>query len=239
GTRARSWKQERQIGSRVPDRARNGDRQGDEEATVTTRPGQAPDTDLQTPSRLLRTWAAETPDAPMLTLGPRTLTWGEAYERAKRVAGALEAGGVRAGDRVAFLDRNGIEYFEVFFGCALLGAVSVAVNWRLAPTEMAAIIEDAGASVLFWGPDYDAAVKELTPLVTCLTTRVPLDELPEWRDRRGGPAADPGFEPSPHDVVTQLYTSGTTGLPKGVMLSGKNLSCILHEADQVFHIRAD
>ena len=49
------------------------------------------------------------------------------------------------GDRVAFLDRNGIEYFEVFFGCALLGAVSVAVNWRLAPAEMAAIVEDAGA----------------------------------------------------------------------------------------------
>ena len=46
----------------------------------------------------------------------------------------------------------------MFFGCALLGAVSVAVNWRLAPAEMAAIIEDAGATVLFYGPDYDAAV---------------------------------------------------------------------------------
>ena len=52
-------------------------------------------------------------------------------------------------------------------------------------------------------------------------------------------AADPGFEPGPDDVVTQLYTSGTTGLPKGAMISGRNISCILTEADRVFHIGAD
>ena len=89
-------------------------------------------------SGMLRQWAADTPDAPMLTQDGTTVTWSELYERAKRVSRGLEAVGVGPGDRVAFLDRNGIEYFEVFFGCALLGAVSVAVNWRLAPAEMAA-----------------------------------------------------------------------------------------------------
>ena len=112
---------------------------------------------------MIRHWARQTPDAPMLTEGADTLTWGEVLRRAIRVSHALAEAGVSAGDRVAFLDRNGIEYFEVFFGCALLGAVSVAVNWRLAPTEMAAIIEDAGARVLFFGPDYAAAVKEMAP----------------------------------------------------------------------------
>ena len=102
---------------------------------------------------MLRTWARQTPDAPMLTEGAthphlvRGLRPGQTGQprpdRGRRLA---------EGNRVAFVDRNGIEYFEVFFGCTLLGAVSVAVNWRLAPLEMAAIIEDAGAGVLYYGP---------------------------------------------------------------------------------------
>ncbi|MGD0394739.1 MAG: long-chain-fatty-acid--CoA ligase [Acidimicrobiales bacterium] len=189
---------------------------------------------------MIRTWAHQTPDAPMLTEGAVRLTWSEVFDRAKRVSHALAEAGVSAGDRVAFVDRNCIEYFEVFFGCALLGAVSVSVNWRLAPAEMAAIIEDARAPVVFFGPDYAAAVKELTPEVTCVKTWVPLDHFDQWRDGTGpAEAPDPGFRPGPDDVVTQLYTSGTTGLPKGVMISGRNISCILTQADQVFHIGAD
>ncbi len=188
---------------------------------------------------MLRTWANQTPDAPMLTEGDTTLTWSEVYARAKRVSRALVNAGVSPGDRVAFLDRNGIEYFEVFFGCALLGAVSVAINWRLAPAEMAAIIEDSHSRVVVFGPDYAAAIKELTPLVTCVSEWVPLDHFAQWRDAGEEDPADPGFEPGPDDVVTQLYTSGTTGLPKGAMISGRNISCILTEAIQVFRIGAD
>ena len=117
--------------------------------------------DYRSASAMLRTWARETPDAPMLTEGTTTLTWSEVFDRATRVSRALALEGVSAGDRVAFLDRNSIEYFEVFFGCALLGAVSVAVNWRLAPAEMATIIDDARARVVFFGTDYTAAIKEV------------------------------------------------------------------------------
>ncbi len=202
--------------------------------------GRADQIELRTVSGMLRTWATRTPEAPMLTLGPVTQSWGEVYQRAKRVSRALAAAGVGVGDRVGFLDRNGIEYFEVFFGCALLGAVSVAVNWRLAPAEMGAILEDAGAAALFYGSDYAATVKELASTATRVRTWVPLDAFPDWRDGEyTTEAEDPGFEPGPDDVVTQLYTSGTTGLPKGAMIGGSNLSCILTEADRVFHIGSD
>jgi long-chain acyl-CoA synthetase len=185
---------------------------------------------------MLRHWAAVQPDAPMLTLGGTTVTWGECYDRAVTVAAALSAEGIVPGKRVAFLDRNGIEFFEVFFGCALLGAVSVAVNWRLAPAEMAAIIEDAGSPVLVYGPDYEAAVKEIAPALDCVRSFVPLTAFDDWRDAHSGSATDPGFVPGPEDVITQLYTSGTTGLPKGVMISGRNLATILGGAPEVFRI---
>jgi len=189
---------------------------------------------------MLRHWAAERPEAPALTLGTDTVTWGALHARATRVAGALAAAGVVPGDRVAYLDRNGIEFFEVFFGCALMGAVSVAVNWRLAPTEVAAIIEDSGAVVLLYGPDYDATVAEVRDLLTTVRTFVPLTGFATWRDAAGaGSVADPGFEPGPDDVVTQLYTSGTTGLPKGAMISGRNFATILAGAVEVFRIDAD
>ena len=104
----------------------------------------------------------------------------------------------RPGDRVAFLDRNGIEYFEVFFGCALLGAVSVAVNWRLAPAEMAAIIEDAGRrggllrTRLRRRGQGDGTQVDLRAHVGPRSTGSPSGAT---RARRGQ-ATDPGFEPA-------------------------------------------
>src|SRR5580704_13814131 len=103
---------------------------------------------------MMRSGAAEHPDRPMLTgSGPdgtiRTLTWAEEDARSSRVAQALAAAGVSQGDRVAFLDKNGLAYFDVLFGAAKINAVTVAVNWRLAAPEMAQIISDAGAVVLF------------------------------------------------------------------------------------------
>ncbi len=173
---------------------------------------------------MLRHWAAVQPDAPMLTQGDTTVTWGEVYDRAVRVAGALAADGVGPGDRVAFLDRNGIEYFEVFFGCALLGAVGVAVNWRLAPAEMAAIVEDSGAPVLVSGRLRGRRQGDRGRLAG-VRRLVRLDAFDAWLDEPApGRPPDPGFVPRPDDVVIQLYTSGTTGLPKGVMITGGNIA---------------
>src|SRR5579863_3084116 len=93
-------------------------------------------------------------DEPMFRFQQSTVTWAQHRERACRVAHALLADGVGAGDRIAFLDRNGLEYFEVLFGGALCGAVNVAVNWRLSPIEMAAVVDDAQADILVVHPEF-------------------------------------------------------------------------------------
>ena len=201
-------------------------------------PGAATDADpTRSVTSMLRHWAATRPDAPMFTQDDTTVTWGEFHGRATRVAGALAAAGVIPGERVAFLDRNGIEYFEVFFGCALLGAVSVAVNWRLSPGEVSAIVEDAGAVVLVHGPDHTATVDRLMTEVSSVRRYIPLTDFAEWRDAgTAGSRPDPGFEPGPDDVITQMYTSGTTGIPKGVMISGRNIAAILDGAVEKYRV---
>ncbi len=102
--------------------------------------------DGYTVAGLIRRLSSSQPDLEMLAQGDRRRTWAEEFAVACQVAQAMRRDGVGAGDRVAFLDRNGIAYFDFLFGGALIGAVNVAVNWRLSPAEMAAIIEDSGAA---------------------------------------------------------------------------------------------
>jgi long-chain acyl-CoA synthetase len=166
---------------------------------------------------LLRTHAAERPDKIALVLEDRTVTWAQLYSRACQVARALAAEGVVSQDRIAFLDRNGIEHFEVLYGAALLNAVVVAVNWRLAPPEVEVIVQDSGADLLIVGPDY---VSVLDPLSVKRSIVIGRDYEP-WVDAQE--PVDPGAVPVGPDVAFQLYSSGTTGRPKGVMLANDNL----------------
>src|SRR5580704_14540586 len=103
---------------------------------------------------MFRANVAEDGDRPMFRVGGTTVTWAEHHRRSSQVAQALLGDGVTPGDRVAFLDRNGLAYFEVLFGGALAGAVNVAVNWRLSPAEMGAVIDDSGATILVIHPDF-------------------------------------------------------------------------------------
>jgi long-chain acyl-CoA synthetase len=180
----------------------------------------------------------------MLTSGGVTVTWAEDDARSSQVAQALLAEGIGAQDRVAFLDKNGIEYFEVAFGAAKINAVLVAVNWRLAPAEMAAVINDAEARVLLVDHEFLGDLAALEEQLTAVTQIVELGPAStnghqgydDWVAR--APAIDPGVEADPEDVAMQLYTSGTTGLPKGAMLTNASLGVLLTEGAKEMHIDA-
>jgi long-chain acyl-CoA synthetase len=209
----------------------------------------ASDNDRYTVAGLIRHFGRERPEAEMLVQGGARRSWGEQYARACRVARAAGRDGLGPGDRIAFLDRNGMAYFDFLFGGALIGAVNVAVNWRLAPAEMAAIIDDAGATVLAVHADYLPALAEMPsdlPAVRCVV--VVGDRAEGSADARcvgfdawveGCADGDPGHVGTPDEVSMLLYTSGTTGLPKGVTLTNANLSTAVSEAGETFHIGTD
>lgn len=103
---------------------------------------------------IVRHHARTRPDQVAMTFNGHRTTYRELDTRASRVAQGLIAEGVGPQERVAFLDRNSDQYFEILFGAAKANAVPVAVNWRLAPPEITYILNDARARVLFVGPDF-------------------------------------------------------------------------------------
>jgi len=170
---------------------------------------------------ILRRWAALRPGHAALRWSEGELTYAQLDARANRVAQALAADGVGAGDRVAFLDKNSPEQVELFFGAAKLGAVPCPVNYRLAAPEVSYIVADSLAKIFVVGEEFAAMADKLAgdlEGVRILTTGASYER---WRDRQG--ADDPHVKLSSGDVAYQLYSSGTTGRPKGVQLTHANL----------------
>src|SRR5262249_40901510 len=110
---------------------------------------------------IVRRHAAERGRRPMLTCGDRVITYAAMEARSSQVSRALAAEGVGAPQQVGFIDKNGPEYFEVLFGGGKLNAINVAVNWRLAPVEMAYIVNDADVRVLVVGSEFRLALDEM------------------------------------------------------------------------------
>jgi long-chain acyl-CoA synthetase len=181
-------------------------------------------------AELIREQSRERPGAPAVTGGGRTETYGELHERSSRFAAGLAADSVTEGDRVAHLAKNSVEQIETLFGAAKIGAVSVLLNWRLAPRELTQVVADTGAEVLVASEEYADTAHELLVAVPGLRRLlVTGDDDPEtgyeaWLADQ--PADDPGFVGDDVTVVTQLYTSGTTGRPKGVQLTNNNLGVV-------------
>ena len=199
--------------------------------------------DITTLADIVRTHGVSRASDNSLIEGERTRTWGELYERSIRVANALQAAGVGVQDRAAFLDKNSIEHFEVFYGCALINAVSVDINWRLAPPEVEFIVNDAAAKVLVVHADFWPVVEAIRANLTTTQLIVVIGgtggdiDYETWV--KSGATTDPGVESTSEDVAFQLYSSGTTGRPKGVMLTNNNFFVMLPGARTFWKLSDD
>jgi len=170
---------------------------------------------------LARAQAKGRPDKTAISFCGRALTYKDLDRRSNQAARALGAAGVGAGDRLAMVDRNCPEFFELLFAAAKLGAVLVAVNWRLTPSEMAFIVNDSTAKVLVLGAEVVEQLDGMGELPRVGTTVVLGKDYEDWLGT--APDRDPGVTTGGDDVVIQMYTSGTTGLPKGALITNTNL----------------
>lgn len=181
---------------------------------------------LTTPSHGASAWllhrAELTPDREALVEGGATLTYAGLADRALRAATLLRDIGVRRHDRVATLLSNSIEFMELFYATAEIGAILVPLNWRLAAPELDYQIRDADAQVLFVGPEHGALAARLAADLP-VRTRIAIDgEYPSRRDL-SAPLADASGRALFSDPHLILYTAGTTGHPKGAVLTHANV----------------
>jgi fatty-acyl-CoA synthase len=169
--------------------------------------------------------ARKTPRRIALVHDGRTLTYGDLAERVNRLARGLRSLGVRRGDRVGYLGPNHPSFLETLFAAGTLGAVFVPLNTRLAAREIAYQLGDSGTSVLVHGPAHAALVEEVRP-GAAVRTYLTLDDADRGYERLvQESAADPVDEPVGLDELCMImYTSGTTGRPKGAMLTHGNLT---------------
>ncbi len=161
----------------------------------------------------------------------RELTYAELDRRSDQVAGLLQKLGVKPGDRVAWLCRPSEAWYEVFFGVAKARACFAPINLRLAIPEIAFIVKDSGADVLFVSPEFFAAGEAVAGhihhpmrIIAVGGEHPGFESYAALRDAAPAPTLS---EPQAEDDVLQLYTSGTTGLPKGVRLTNANYSAFL------------
>ena len=179
------------------------------------------------PLSLLDRSASVYPDKPAVVYGDRTYTYAQLEDRVNRLAGALKQVGVERGDRVAFLVPNLPEMLEGHYGPMRLGAVLVALNIRLSAREIGYIVNHSGAKVLVFDSELAPTVRALEDEVPNVSTFVQVVDTVPKADDIAGPeyeafldSAPPGehrAEPgSELDTITINYTSGTTGMPKGV-----------------------
>ncbi|MHA6620957.1 ATP-dependent acyl-CoA ligase [Pseudonocardia sp. DLS-67] len=171
----------------------------------------SPQRDLPSPDRtvprLLQLQAERYGDKPLVVRGATTWSYRDAVDRAARMAGALQERGIEPGDRIALLAGNRLELLETVLGCAWLGAIAVPLNTALRGAGLRHALTDSGARVVVVEPELVGVLDEVG---------VPVER---WVVGETFPAPGPALPPrpaAPGDTVAILYTSGTTGLPKGV-----------------------
>ena len=173
-------------------------------------------------------WAEKNPDGEAVLYGDRRWTWAEWNDRVRRVAGGLNALGVGRGDVVAFLDKNHPACVEVTLAAGSLGAAHAIINWRSAGDEVDYAVNDSGAKVLFLGQELAPTVESIRDKLTTVEKVITVtpdgaegDEYEAWL--AASAPLDRPEATEPDDVCLVMYSSGTTGRPKGVMLTHRNM----------------
>ena len=178
---------------------------------------------------VLRRSAAFAPDAVALIEPGGTTTYAELNRQVNRFASALIVHGVQPGDRVCYIGENSRTFFEVLHGAAKVGAIPMPVNFRLAAPEIEYIVADAQPRVVVLGAGMEhhgAAVRGIEGVEQVVTvTRC--EGFPDLEWWRADSPLDPGYARDPGETAVMFYTSGTTGRPKGIELTGLNLSAAL------------
>ena len=177
---------------------------------------------------VVRFQAQEQPDAVVFTFEGDEMTYAALDAGSNRAAQALASKGVKKGDRIAYMGKNSHLYFEILVGAAKLGAVMVPVNWRLAPPEVAYILNDCQAKLLFVGPGFDELagkirndLEHVELILGSEKSEGDFPGYPAWRD--GFEPEDPMVPCAEDDDALQLYTSGTTGHPKGAIMTNGSI----------------
>ena len=157
----------------------------------------------------------------------RTTSFAQLDVHTNQIANGLIALGVKPNERVAYIGKNSDIFFELLLGAMKANAVMAPVNWRLAGPEVAYIVEDCKAAVLFVGPEFIAQVRGIQSQIPSVRHIMTIEggalewtDVPAWRDKQS--KDNPTVTITPNNVAIQLYTSGTTGRPKGAMLSHAN-----------------
>jgi long-chain acyl-CoA synthetase len=189
---------------------------------------------------LLTRAVVEHPERTAVVSGAVRWSYRELGERVARAAAALQALGVRPEDRVAVLDKNSHYYLELYFALPRIGAVAVPLNYRLAPAELAYILRDSTATAWLFSADYADVVRavrdELDGVRHFVCFERALADAVGYENLLSAPADAPrSVARRPDDTLLQMYTSGTTGRPKGAMLTHANMIAntltALHERD--------
>ncbi|MEH3143142.1 MAG: long-chain-fatty-acid--CoA ligase [Mycobacterium kyogaense] len=171
-------------------------------------------------------WAATQPDAEAMDFLDRNWTWAQWDDRIRRLAGALTERGVTRGDVVAFLDKNHPACIELTIAAASLGAATAIINFRLAADELDYVLNDSDAKVLIAGKEFMGSIDKIRDKLTSIEHVIAV--TPEGDDEyekvlEASTPVQRSDDVDPDDVAIIMYSSGTTGRPKGVELTQANI----------------
>jgi len=193
----------------------------------------------------IRKWSLLQPHKKILYMEDRPLTCQQVNHRTNQLAHLLLGMGLRKGDRVAVLLHNCNQYLEIFFALSKIGGILVPLNWRLAPPELEFILQDSGARILVFEPEFEEAAGVVRKAVGISTDETLClgDPCPEWaRPYEAALLGQSVHEPAvewavgdedPHII---MYTSGTTGTPKGAVLSHRKTFFNVLNADIFYNL---